>query len=122
MKQKQYPFYSIKRLCNAFVYSIDGLKATFETEAAFKLELLGVLFLFPLAFMLDISVVERALLISGLMLVLISELINTAIEAVVDRVSDEKHELSKKAKDVGSAIVLLALLNAVLTWGIILFM
>ncbi len=122
MKQKQYPFYSLKRLYNSLIYSIDGLKATFKTEAAFRLELFGMLFFFPAAFILDVSTVERVLLIVSLMLVLMVELMNTAIEAVVDRISEEKHELSKKAKDVGSAIVLLALLNAALTWGIILFM
>ncbi|PIR38457.1 MAG: diacylglycerol kinase [Alphaproteobacteria bacterium CG11_big_fil_rev_8_21_14_0_20_39_49] len=122
MKPKQYPFYSIKRLINSLIYSIDGLTATFKSEAAFRLELFGMLFFLPAALIVECTTVERVLLIGSLMLVLMVELINTAIEAVVDRISEEKHELSKKAKDVGSAVVLIALLNAAVTWGIILFM
>lgn len=117
---QQYPFYSIKRLINSAQYSIEGLIAAFKSEAAFRLELFAMLFLLPIAFMLDCTIVERVLLILSLMLVLMVELINTAIEVVVNRISQDLHELSKKAKDIGSAIVFLALINAAVTWGIIL--
>ena len=116
---QQYPFYSIKRLINSVIYSIEGLVAVFKSEAAFRLELFLMLFLVPIAFMLDFTAVERILLITSLMLVIMAELMNTAIEVVVNRISAEKHELSKKAKDVGSAIVFVSLINAAVTWGII---
>lgn len=119
---KQYPFYSVTRLVKAFGYSFEGLLSAFKTEAAFKLELFCLIILLPLVIVIDCSVVEKVLLVSSLILVVMAELINTAIEAVVDRISEEKHELSKKAKDVGSSIVLVSLVNAVFTWGIILFM
>jgi len=119
---KKYPFYSVTRLLKAFGYSFEGLVAALKTEAAFKLELFCLIFLLPIAMLTDCSVVEKVLLVSSLILVVMAELMNTAIEAVVDRISEEKHDLSKKAKDVGSAIVLVSLINAVFTWGIILFM
>lgn len=116
----QYPFYSVKRLINAFGFSLAGLVSTFKTEAAFRLELAFLVILLPIAIMMDCTAIEKAMLIASLMLILITELINTAIEAVVDRISEERHILSKKAKDAGSAIVLIALINAVCIWAIIL--
>ncbi len=110
----------IVRVARAFGYSMKGLKATFATEAAFRQELALCIILLPLACWLNISPAERALLIASLLLVLIVELINSAIEAVVDRIGAEHHELSGKAKDAGSAAVLLALVLAAVVWGIIL--
>lgn len=110
----------LARLWNALFYSFDGLKAAYQAEAAFRQELLAALILIPVAFFLPVSHIGRALMIASIILVLIIELINSAIEAVVDRVSQERHPLSKRAKDVGSAAVLLALINAALVWSIVL--
>jgi diacylglycerol kinase (ATP) len=101
-------------------YSLRGLRAAFKYEEAFRLELLALLIMLPLAFWLGQSPLEYALLIGALLLVLIVELINSAIEAVVDRVGIEHNELSGRAKDIGSAAVFLALLNSTVIWGLIL--
>lgn len=106
----------IPRIYRAFGYSWAGLKATFRTEAAFRQELALCAILAPLACYLDITALERALLLASLVLVLLVELMNTAIETLVERISPEIHPLSKKAKDIGSAAVLLALLLAAILW------
>jgi len=106
---------------NAFGYSLDGLKAAFKHEAAFRQEVALAVILIPLALYLEQGAVSRALMIGRVFLVLITELINSAIEAVVDRISLERHDLAKRAKDVGSAAVLVALVNLVSVWGLILF-
>ena len=103
------------RLWHATGYSLQGLMAAFN-EAAFRLELLLALILAPLAFWLGDNWVEVAVLLGSLVLLLIVELINSAIECVVDRVSPDWHELSKKAKDMGSAATLLSLLLAAGIW------
>lgn len=105
-----------KRIYNASRYSYAGLKAAFINEAAFRQELALMLILAPVAFWLGEGAIEKALLISSLLLVLIVELINSAIESAIDRVGSETHELSGRAKDIGSAAVFLSLLNAVLIW------
>lgn len=110
----------LQRIINAFGYSIKGFKACYEHEAAFRQELLGLIVLFPLALYLGESGVERALLAGSLLLVLLMELLNSAIEAVVDRFGGEQHELSGRAKDIGSAAVFLAIVLVVLTWSMIL--
>ena len=102
-------------------YALAGLKSAFKDEPAFRLEVVLAAILIPLAFWLEVSATARALLIGSVFLVLIAELVNTAIEAAVDRISDEIHPLTKKAKDVGAAIVLLSVVNAALIWSIILF-
>ncbi len=112
---------SFKRLVNAFNYSLCGLKSTFKSEAAFRLEIVAAVVLIPVALMLHVNALSKTLMISSILLALIAELGNTAIEAVVDRISTEQHSLSKKAKDVGSAMVLVALINVVLIWAILLF-
>ncbi len=104
------------RLYRAFWWSISGLKATFHHEAAFRQELLLCILLMPLAFYLGQTGVEKALLLGSLILVLIVELLNSAVEAVVDRVSMEDHLLAGRAKDMGSAAVFLSLLNVVVIW------
>ena len=110
----------IKRIIDAFGYSCAGFAEAFKSEAAFRQELLLCVILFPFAIFLQFSAVERVLLITSLMLILLMELVNSGIEAVVDRISDEKHHLSKKAKDIGSLAVLLAIINALITWAILL--
>lgn len=110
----------VRRLINAAGYSWQGLKAAFKHEAAFRQEVFLLLLLAPAALWLGETGVERALLLSSLLLVLIVEIINSAIEAVVDRVSGERHDLSGRAKDLGSAAVLLSLVFAVLVWLLVL--
>ena len=110
----------ITRIIKAAGYSSAGLKAAFTHEAAFRQELLLCLFLFPLGLWLGQTGVERALLTGSLFLVLIVELLNSAIEAIVDRFGHEHHELSGRAKDIGSAAVFIALANVVLIWGLVL--
>lgn len=110
----------LARVWNALFYSIDGLKAAIRHEDAFRQELLLTLVCIPLALWLEPDAIGRALMIAVLFLVLIVELINSAIEAVVDRVSLENHHLAKRAKDIGSAAVLLSLINVVVVWGVVL--
>jgi len=111
----------IKRIINAFGYSYQGLKAAYKNEAAFRQELLLCVIAIPLALYLGKSGIEYALLIGTLILILIIELFNSAIEAVVDRFGGEMHELSGRAKDTGSAAVLLAFILAGVVWAAILF-
>ncbi len=110
----------LRRVWNAFHYSRAGLQAAYRHEDAFRQEALLALVLIPLAIWLGEGAVERALLIGCVLLVLIVELINSAIEATVDRISLELHPLAKRAKDIGSAAVMIALLNAVLVWVLVL--
>ncbi len=110
----------LKHLIRACGYSREGLVATFRTEEAFRQELLVAVVMLPLAFLLGQDWVSRALLISSLLLVLIVEIINSALEAVVDRFGGEIHPLSKKAKDAGSAAVFMALVNAAVVWSFML--
>lgn len=109
----------IVRIVNAFGYSMQGLKAAFVNEAAFRQELLLCIVFIPLALWLGKDGVERALLIGSLLLVLMVELLNSAVEAVVDRVDTEWHHLAGRAKDIGSAAVLISLLNAAAIWALI---
>ncbi len=98
-------------------YSFKGLKAAWTHEAAFRQELVLTLVLSISAFFLPVTTLERVLMISSLLLILIVELINSAVEAVVDRVSDDWHELSGRAKDIGSAAVFVALFLALFVWA-----
>ncbi|MDU8925321.1 diacylglycerol kinase [Pasteurellaceae bacterium LIM206] len=101
-------------------YSMQGLKSAFKNEAAFRHEVaLGVI-LVPLALWLANSKVELILMIGGYLLILLTELLNSAIEAAVDRIGKERHELSGRAKDQGSAAVLIAIVNCAMVWLIIL--
>lgn len=109
------------RLLAATRNSWQGLKFAWRLEAAFRQEMLLVVLLLPIALLLPLTAIERVLLIVSLLLVLIVELLNSAVEAVVDRVSLDYHELSGRAKDIGSAAVLLSLLLLVCTWGLILW-
>jgi diacylglycerol kinase (ATP) len=100
----------------ALKHSYDGLRVTFRTESAFRQESALALVLVPCALLLPVSPVERVMLIGSVLLVLLVELLNSAVEAVVDRISLDRHELSRRAKDCGSAAVLIALLICAMTW------
>lgn len=110
----------VRRVLNALGYSIAGISAGWRHEAAFRQVSLLALVLVPLALLLDIAAAEKAILIATTMLMPIVELINSALEATVDRVSLEKHPLSKRAKDLGSAAQLLTLVTVALVWLVIL--
>ncbi|AKH21287.1 diacylglycerol kinase [Sedimenticola thiotaurini] len=111
----------IRRIINAGGYSLAGFAACWRHEAAFRQELAGLILLLPLALYLGQTGVERALLVGSLLLVPLAELFNSAIEAVVDRFGGEQHELSGRAKDIGSAAVFLAIVIAIITWLLVLF-
>ncbi|NMH61021.1 diacylglycerol kinase [Alteromonas ponticola] len=108
------------RLYFATIYSLKGLKAAFYSEPAFRQELAAMVVLIPIACFVDVSVVERILLIMSLFIVLIAELLNSAVEALADRVSSEIHVLIAKAKDIGSAAVFMSLVLAAIVWSMIL--
>lgn len=110
----------LKRLVNACFFSMAGFKATWQHEEAFRQEVSLFIITTPLALWLGNSAIERVLLIGSVVLVLLVELLNSAVEAVVDRVGFEHHELSGRAKDIGSAAVMLSLLWAAATWALIL--
>ena len=109
------------RIWNAFRYSLAGLGAALRHEDAFRQECLLALVLVPLALILPSSGLGKAMLVGSVILVLVVELLNSAIEATVDRVSLERHLLAKRAKDIGSAAVMLSLLNLALVWVLVLF-
>ncbi len=111
----------LKRIFSAFFYSMDGLKSAWKHEHAFRQELALFVAGALVALVLKVSAFEKLVLIAVLVLILIVELINSALEAVVDRISLERHPLSKNAKDFGSAAVLLACLLAAATWAVVLF-
>ena len=111
----------LKRLINAFGYSIEGFKSAFKIEDAFRQELILAIILIPTGILIGENGFQKALLVSSILAVLIVELLNSGIEATVDRISLEKNSLAKRAKDIGSAAVFLTIVNAILTWIIILF-
>jgi len=111
----------IKRVFSAFFYSIDGFRAAWRYEHAFRQELMIAVPGIIVALLVPVSLLERLALIASLVLVLIVELLNSAIEAVVDRVSLDQHSLSKNAKDLGSAAVMLSFALALVTWGAVLY-
>jgi len=110
----------LQRIVDATRYSLAGLTAALRYEDAFRQELIAVAVLAPVGWLLGASGTQRALLIGSLVIVLIVELLNSAVEAVVDRVSLERHDLAKRAKDLGSAAVMLAIANAILVWFLVL--
>ncbi len=109
----------LKRVFSAFFYSIDGFRAAWKYEHAFRQELMIAVPGIVIALLLPVSALERLMLVGVLLLVLIIELLNSAIEAVVDRVSLDRNPLSKNAKDLGSAAVMLSFTFALVTWGVI---
>ena len=110
----------LQRIMNAAGYSWAGLCAAFKHEDAFRQEVFLLVLLVPLAVYLGDNGIERALMIAALLGVLIVELLNSAVEAAVDRVSLERHPLIKRAKDMGSAAVMLSLANVVMVWSLVL--
>ncbi len=110
----------LRRLINAFGYSLDGLRAAYRNEDAFRQEVRLALVLIPLALILGHTSIERALMIACVLLVIVVELLNSAVEATVDRISLDHHLLAKRAKDIGSAAVLLSLVNLFVVWVLIL--
>lgn len=111
----------IRRLILAAAYSWQGLKSALRHEEAFRQEFLAFVLLGALSFVLDVTSLERLLLIASLVLVMIVEVLNSAIETVVDRVSTDRHKLSGRAKDYGSLAVLLSIFVAAACWLVILF-
>ncbi len=111
----------LRRVWNALFYSLDGFRAAYQHEDAFRQETLIAAILIPVALFLPVSGLGKALLVASVLLVLLVELINSAVEATVDRISLENHALAKRAKDIGSAAVFLSLLNALVVWLLVLF-
>jgi diacylglycerol kinase (ATP) len=108
------------RLWNAFGYSLAGFRAAYKHEDAFRQEVLLAALLIPLALWLPVGYLGKALMVGSVLLVIIVELLNSAIEATVDRISLENHALAKRAKDIGSSAVLVSLINVVVVWGLVL--
>jgi diacylglycerol kinase (ATP) len=111
----------INRIIKATVYSWQGLKASYQYEEAFRQEMMLAVVLIPLGLIFGDGGVEKALLIASVFLLLLVEILNSAIEAVVDRFGGEHHLLSGRAKDMGSAAVFIAIANLVVTWVLVLF-
>ena len=111
----------LRRIWNALFYSIDGFRAAYRHEDAFRQECLLAVILIPLTCFLPASGVGKALMVASVLLVLIVELLNSAVEAAVDRISLENHQLAKRAKDIGSAAVFVSLTNVAVVWGLVLF-
>jgi diacylglycerol kinase (ATP) len=110
----------LQRVWNATRYSIDGMRAALRNEDAFRQEMLLAALLIPAALLTPATGSGKALMIASVLLVLIVELLNSAVEAAVDRISLENHQLAKRAKDYGSAAVMLSLINAVAVWLLVL--
>ena len=110
----------IKRLINAFKYSVAGTLAAFKHEDAFRQEVILSTILIPLAIYLGQTTTEQALMIASILLIIIVELLNSSVEATVDRISVKRHKLAKRAKDIGSAAVFFSLINATVIWFLIL--
>ncbi len=110
----------LERLIRAWGYSMAGFRACFKHEEALRQEVFALMFLLPLGLWLGETGVERALLVVSLLIIPLVELLNSAIEAVVDRVGEERHDLSGRAKDIGSAAVFLSIVIAVVVWLLVL--
>jgi len=110
-----------ERLWNAIGYSLQGMSSAIRHEEAFRQECLLAAVLIPAAFFLPVGATEKAMMVASVLLVLIVELLNSAVEAAVDRISLENHRLAKRAKDIGSAAVFLSMVNVAVVWLLILF-
>jgi diacylglycerol kinase (ATP) len=115
------PSIGFARVVQAWRYSMDGLAGAWRTEGAFRQEVICAAILIPIACAIPVPILERGLLIAAVLMVIVVELLNSAMEAAIDRVSLELHPLSKKAKDTGSAAVLVSIVIAMLVWGAVLF-
>ena len=113
--------FSLVRIIKAFYYAICGLRSVFISEIAFRQEVFLSFLIIPLGYYLGNNFIEKTLLIASWILVLIIEVINSALETIIDRVGNEIHPLSKKAKDAGSAAVFLSIFNMAIVWGILFF-
>jgi diacylglycerol kinase (ATP) len=111
----------LRRIWNAFNYSLSGLHAAYVNEDAFRQESLLAALMIPLALALPASGIGKALMIGSVLLVLIVELLNSAVEAAIDRISLDRHKLSKRAKDIGSAAVMISLVDVAVVWALVLF-
>lgn len=111
----------IRRIGKAALYSLAGIRAAWRNEAAFRQELMLCLVMVPAAFWIGDDAIERFLLIGTCLFVLVVELLNSAVEAVVDRIGADRHELSGRAKDMASAAVFISLCITVLCWGLIIY-
>lgn len=111
----------VARIRSALLYSLDGLSAAFRHEEAFRQEVLIALVLVPIALAVPASGIGRAVMVASVLLVLMVELLNSAIESITDRVSLEHHVLAKRAKDMGSAAVMISLINVPVVWLLVLF-
>ena len=109
----------IKRIIHAFKYSFDGLASVFKSEAAFRQDLALCAFGIILQFFIDVPTYARIIMLFSLVLIILAELINTAIETVIDRIGPEKHKLSKRAKDIGSAIVFVTITSVICLWAVL---
>jgi diacylglycerol kinase (ATP) len=109
----------IGHIIKAVIWSMAGLKAAWKNEQAFRWEATIVLLMMPVGLWFGRTAVERALLIASSMLILITELLNSAVEAVVDRIGPERHKLSKRAKDLGSAAAFISMITAAVVWALI---
>lgn len=111
----------LNRIWNAFFYSIDGLAAAYRHEDAFRQEVVLALILVPTAFYMPVTGIGKAMMVASVLWVLIVELLNSGIEAVTDRISLEDHALAKRAKDLGSAAVMLSLVAVPAVWLFVIF-
>ena len=111
----------LRRIWSAFNYSLSGLHAAYLNEDAFRQESMLAAIMIPVALLLPVPGIGKALMIGSVLMVLVVELLNSAIEAAIDRISLDRHRLSKRAKDIGSAAVLIALINVLATWSLVLF-
>jgi len=111
----------LKRLLNAFKYSCAGIQEAYRNEDAFRQEVILATILIPVALLIHVITIDRILMIGSVLLLLIVELLNSAIEATVDRISLDDHKLAKRAKDIGSAAVLITIINLMVVWILILF-
>jgi diacylglycerol kinase (ATP) len=109
----------VRRLASAFFYSLSGLKLAFVHESAFRQETALAALLLPIALLIDVAAVERAALVFSVLFLLVVELLNSSVEAAIDRIGFDTHRLSKRAKDLGSAAVLVALVMLAMTWALI---
>ena len=109
------------RIWNALFYSLAGFKAAYHHEHAFRQECLLAVILLPAALLMPTSGLGKALMVASVLLVLVVELVNSALEAAVDRISLEHHQLAKRAKDIGSAAVFMSLVNVAAVWALVLF-
>jgi diacylglycerol kinase (ATP) len=110
----------LRRIWNALNYSLSGLQAAYRNEDAFRQESWLAALLIPLALVMPVAGIGKAVMIGSVLLVLVVELLNSAVEAAIDRISLDHHRLSKRAKDIGSAAVLIALLNVLVCWILVL--